>query len=99
MVSTTQRNRNTAASFRVERRMITVNEAGRRGGLACLRNKGNDFFVEIGRKGQQAMREKYPNFASQWGKLGGRPKKADARSNHGGERGIDNNERRNCGPA
>jgi len=54
---------------------ISVGEAGKRGGLACLRNKGHAFFVEIGKKGQLAMRQKYPGMASQWGRKGGRPRK------------------------
>ena len=54
---------------------ITVNEAGRRGGLAVFRTRGQQFFAEIGRKGQQAMRARYPDMAQKWGKLGGRPKK------------------------
>lgn len=54
---------------------ITVNEAGRKGGLSCLRNRGHAFYVEIGKKGQAAMRLKYPHMASEWGKRGGRPRK------------------------
>jgi hypothetical protein len=54
---------------------MTVNEAGHRGGLAVLHRRGPDFFVYIGKKGQVAMRAKYPNKAREWGKLGGRPKK------------------------
>ena len=55
---------------------ITVNEAGRKGGLACLRKRGRDFFVDIGRRGHSAMRQKYPGMAREWGKLGGRPRKS-----------------------
>ena len=65
---------------------VTVNEAGRKGGLCCLANQGRAFYVEIGRKGQQIMRAKFPNKASEWGKLGGRPKKLTL--NRGGERQI-----------
>jgi hypothetical protein len=54
---------------------MTVNEAGHRGGLAVLRRRGRDFFVCIGKRGQEAMREKYPGMASVWGRLGGRPRK------------------------
>ena len=54
---------------------ISVNEAGHRGGFACLHNKGRAFYVEIGKKGQVAMRQKYPSMASEWGKMGGRPQK------------------------
>jgi general stress protein YciG len=54
---------------------ITVREAGRKGGLSCLRNRGRQFFSEIGRTGQQAIRRKYPGMASEWGRRGGRPRK------------------------
>lgn len=54
---------------------ITVDEAGRKGGLALLRNRGREFYAEIGRKGQKAMRAKYPDSASEWGRKGGRPGK------------------------
>lgn len=54
---------------------MTVREAGRRGGLSCLCNRGRDFFVEIGKKGQLEMRRKHPDMARKWGKMGGRPKK------------------------
>jgi general stress protein YciG len=54
---------------------LTVREAGRRGGLAVLKNRGRQYFIEIGMKGQTVMRQKYPNMASEWGKRGGRPKK------------------------
>lgn len=54
---------------------ITVNEAGHRGGLSVFRARGCQFFADIGRKGQRVMRARYPNMASQWGKLGGRPRK------------------------
>ncbi len=54
---------------------LTVREAGRRGGLAVLNSRGRDFFVKIGRLGQASTRQKYPDRAKCWGKLGGRPKK------------------------
>ena len=47
---------------------ITVNEAGKRGGLELLRNRGREFFVEIGIKGGEVTRRKYPGMASAWGK-------------------------------
>ena len=53
----------------------TVNEAGKKGGLSVLASRGRQFYVEIGRKGQKAMRAKYPNRASVWGSRGGRPRK------------------------
>jgi general stress protein YciG len=54
---------------------VTVAEAGRKGGLSTLQRRGRNHFISIGREGQRAMRRKYPNAASEWGKLGGRPKK------------------------
>jgi len=54
---------------------MSVAEAGRKGGLIVLIRRGRAFYSVIGKKGQQAMRQKYPNMASEWGKLGGRPKK------------------------
>ena len=59
---------------------VSVAEAGRKGGLAVLSNKGHAFYSQIGRKGQQAMRAKYPNMASEWGRRGGRPRKLDLNS-------------------
>ena len=54
---------------------ISVDQAGRLGGLECLRKWGRGFYVAIGSKGQMAMRQRYPDMARQWGKLGGRPRK------------------------
>jgi len=54
---------------------ISVEEAGKRGGLTTLNRKGRAFFSSIGRTGQKALRFKYPGMASTWGKMGGRPKK------------------------
>lgn len=54
---------------------LTVSEAGRHGGLKLLQTRGRAHFRVIGRRGQQAMRRKYPDMASAWGRLGGRPKK------------------------
>jgi hypothetical protein len=54
---------------------MSVEEAGRKGGLTTLNRKGHEFFSSIGKKGQKTLRFKYPGMASAWGKLGGRPKK------------------------
>jgi general stress protein YciG len=59
---------------------ISVVEAGRRGGLTVLRLRGNEFFSEIGKKGQAETRERYPGMASEWGKRGGRPRKGKAKA-------------------
>lgn len=54
---------------------MTVSEAGRKGGLSCLRRNSRQFYAEIGKKGQQVLRRKYPDMAPKWGKMGGRPRK------------------------
>ncbi len=54
---------------------LTVSEAGRRGGLALVNKLGKKHFVEIGKKGQEETKKRYPGMASVWGKKGGRPKK------------------------
>jgi general stress protein YciG len=54
---------------------ITVSEAGRRGGLALLRKLGKNHFADIGKKGQEVTKKRYPDMASEWGKKGGRPRK------------------------
>jgi hypothetical protein len=54
---------------------ITVNEAGKMGGLSLLQTKGREHFSVIGKKGQETLRKRYPGMASEWGKKGGRPRK------------------------
>ena len=54
---------------------LTVQEAGRLGGLILLRNRGRAHFAEIGKRGQLAMRRRHPGMAAEWGKKGGRPRK------------------------
>ena len=54
---------------------MTIKEAGRKGGLALLSKRGKKHFAEIGKKGQEAIRKRYPGMASTWGKKGGRPRK------------------------
>ena len=56
-------------------RQVTVSEAGRKGGLTVLGTRGRQFYVEIGRKGQKALRKKYPGITTEWGRRGGRPRK------------------------
>ncbi|OGN92168.1 MAG: hypothetical protein A2Z75_06795 [Chloroflexi bacterium RBG_13_50_10] len=58
-----------------EKESLTVVEAGRRGGLTVLRDRGREFFIQIGAKGQLELRKRYPGMASEWGKKGGRPRK------------------------
>ena len=59
---------------------MSVVEAGRRGGLTVLANRGRQFYAEIGRNGQKAMRAKYPDSASEWGRKGGRPRKPNLKN-------------------
>lgn len=59
----------------ITKKPITVAEAGRKGGLALLNMRGHKHFVEIGKKGQEVLRKRYPGMASKWGKKGGRPRK------------------------
>ena len=54
---------------------ISVREAGRRGGLSNVRKYGVQHFVKIGRIGGLRTKALYSNRHSEWGKLGGRPKK------------------------
>jgi len=56
-------------------RAITVAAAGRKGGLALLSKRGKEHFAEIGKKGQEMMKKRYPGMASTWGKKGGRPRR------------------------
>lgn len=55
--------------------IMSVREAGAIGGRAVLQRYGLRFYSQIGRLGQKAMRRKYPGMATEWGKLGGRPRK------------------------
>ena len=54
---------------------MTMREAGRKGGLALLSKRGKKHFAEIGKKGQEVIKKRYPGMASTWGKKGGRPRK------------------------
>ena len=75
---------------------ITVNEAGRRGGLTVLARYGCKHFSKIGKQGQKTLRDKYPDMASIWGKQGGRPKKLNLGDM--GDLGV-NKRRGGCGSA
>jgi len=54
---------------------ISVKEAGRRGGLANLSKFGSIYFVRIGRLGGLRTKALYGDRYSEWGKLGGRPRR------------------------
>lgn len=60
---------------KVAEKTMTVDEAGRKGGLALLSKRGKKHFAEIGKKGQEIAKKRYPGMASTWGKKGGRPRK------------------------
>jgi general stress protein YciG len=55
-------------------RHLTVQEAGKRGGLTTLENQGRDFFSQIGRKGGKRTAQLYRGLLSEFGKKGGRPR-------------------------
>ena len=52
--------------------VLTVTQAGRRGGSATLQNQGMDFFKKIGQKGGRRTAELYAAQLSEFGKKGGR---------------------------
>ena len=54
---------------------MTIKDAGRKGGLALLNKRGKKHFAEIGKKGQEVIKKRYPGMASTWCKKGGRPRK------------------------
>jgi hypothetical protein len=66
-----------------EKETLTVREAGRLGGLTLLLKHGKSHFTKIGQKGQRVTRAKYPDMASAWGKLGGRPRKPNLNTGMG----------------
>ena len=55
--------------------VISVAEAGRRGGHATLENQGTEFFRRIGKRGGQRTKELYGELLSEFGKKGGRPRR------------------------
>lgn len=59
----------------VDKRQISVSEAGRLGGNATLRNQGTDFFREIGRRGGKRTSRLYGQLMREHGKRGGRPRR------------------------
>jgi len=54
---------------------ITASEAGRRGGLATLKNQGREYFKKIGKKGGNRTAELYHDLLNEFGKKGGRPRR------------------------
>jgi general stress protein YciG len=57
------------------RKPMTVQEAGQRGGLATLQNKGIEHFKKIGCKGGKQTAKLYRDLLSEFGKMGGRPRR------------------------
>jgi general stress protein YciG len=53
---------------------ISVQEAGRRGGLRTA-ERGSEFFRKIGMKGGQRTAEVYGQLLAQFGRRGGRPRR------------------------
>ncbi len=55
---------------------LTVAEAGRRGGLATsARFRGTDFYQKIGARGGETTKRRWGHLFSEYGKLGGRPRR------------------------
>ncbi len=62
---------------------ITVREAGARGGQSTFARRGAAFFREIGAKGGKRQKELYSDLLSEFGKLGGRPKRPNVEDSAG----------------
>ncbi|MFQ6121968.1 MAG: hypothetical protein ACE5LA_02785 [Dehalococcoidales bacterium] len=59
-----------------EHGQLTVQEAGRFGGLATLRRHGIDHYRRAGRKGQAKLAARFGKAQRRrWGAMGGRPKR------------------------
>lgn len=55
---------------------VTVQEAGRRGGLSTsARYRGTGFYQKIGAKGGETTKRRWGHLFSQFGKKGGRPRR------------------------
>jgi general stress protein YciG len=63
--------------------VISVHEAGRRGGRATLEKHSTDFFKEIGARGGRRTRQLYAHMLSEFGKKGGRPRRPIPRESMG----------------
>lgn len=55
---------------------LSVQEAGKKGGLATRDKYGRVFLRNIGQRGGYVTSERYKDRLSYWGKKGGRPRKA-----------------------
>lgn len=54
---------------------MSVQQAGRKGGLITKDRHGLSFLKDIGKKGGMTTSIRYKDKYSSWGKLGGRPRK------------------------
>ncbi len=60
-----------------EKRKMTLQEAGRKGGEAVKAKYGPEFYREIGKKGGEAVKAKHgPEFYSKIGRKGGQRRRA-----------------------
>jgi general stress protein YciG len=55
---------------------LTCKEAGRKGGTTTARKYGAEYYKRIGSMGGQRTKQKWGHLMSEWGQLGGRPRKA-----------------------
>lgn len=66
--------------------VITVREAGRRGGHATrTRFQGTDFYRRIGAMGGKRQKELYHDLLAEFGRMGGRPRRPSLEDSMGGE--------------
>lgn len=57
-----------------DKTMMTVSQAGRKGGFATLQSQGIEHFKKIGQKGGKQTAKLYRHLLSEYGKRGGRPR-------------------------
>lgn len=58
-------------------KVMSVREAGRKGGNSTLKRLGIDFYKAIGRKGGRRTAQLYKQVMKEHGKKGGRPRRPD----------------------
>lgn len=56
---------------------VSVQEAGRKGGISTRNKHGLAFLRQIGQRGGCTTAERYKDKLSYWGKMGGRPQKTN----------------------
>lgn len=57
------------------RQLMSVAEAGRKGGTATRSRHGSEFYRRIGSRGGQSTKKLYSHLLREFGKHGGRPKR------------------------